>query len=66
MFLYITKLYARNNIFKHMKSFLILGRSIPHEYVVLSSATLQISDFSTKKKTSLMNVLNNSGPNIEF
>ena len=49
-----------------MKSFLILGRSIPHEYVVLSSATLQISDFSTKKKTSLMNVLNNSGPNIEF
>ena len=48
-----------------MKSFLILGRSIPHEYVVLSSATLQISDFCTRKKTSLMNILNNSGPNIE-
>ena len=49
----------------HIKSSLILGRSFPHEYTVLSSAKLQISDFSTKKKISLMNILNNSGPNIE-
>ena len=49
----------------HIKSSLILGRSFPHEYMVLSSAKLQISDFSTKKKISLMNILNNSAPNIE-
>ena len=48
----------------HIKPFLILGRSFPHEYAVLSSAKLQISDFSTKKKISFMNILNNS-PNIE-
>ena len=42
----------------HIKSFLILGRSFPHEYIVLPSAKLQISDFSTKKKISLMNILN--------
>ena len=46
----------------HIKSSLILGRSFPHEYTVLSSAKLQISDFSTKKKISLMS---KSGPNIE-
>ena len=49
----------------HIKSSLILARSFPHEYTVLSSAKLQISDFSTEKKTTLMNILNNSGPNIE-
>ena len=49
----------------HIKSSLILGRPFPHECIVLSSAKLQISDFSTKKKISLMNMLNNSGPNIE-
>ena len=49
----------------HIKSSLILARSFPHEYTVLSSAKLQISDFYTKKKISLMNILNNSGPNIE-
>ena len=38
------------NTFVHIKSSLILGRSFPHEYTVLSSARLQISDFSTKKK----------------
>ena len=48
----------------HIKFSVILGRSFPHEYTVLSSAKLQISDFSTKKKISLMNILNNSGPNI--
>ena len=49
----------------HIKSSLILERSFPHEYIVLSSTKLQISDFSTKKKISLMNILTNSGPNIE-
>ena len=49
----------------HIKSSLISGRSFPHEYTILSSAKLQISDFSTKKKISLMNILNNSGPNNE-
>ena len=49
----------------HIRSCLILARSFPHEYAVLLSAKLQISDFSTKKKISLINILNNSGPNIE-
>ena len=49
----------------HIKSSLILARSFPHEYTVLSSAKLQISDFSAKKKISFMNILNNSGPSIE-
>ena len=49
----------------HIKSSLILGRSFPHKYTALSSAKLQISEFSTKKKISLMNTLNNSGPSIE-
>ena len=40
----------------HIKSSLILGRSFPHAYIVLSSA---------KKKILLMNILNKSGPNIE-
>ena len=35
------------------------------QYIVLSSVKLEISDFSTKKKISLINILNNSGPNIE-
>ena len=48
-----------------IKSPLILGGSLPHEYIVLSSAKLQISDFSLKKKISLMNILNNNAPNIE-
>ena len=33
--------------------------------IVLSSAKLQISDFSTKTKILLMNILNINGPNIE-
>ena len=49
----------------HIKSSLILGRCFPHEYIVLSSAKLQISNLSMKKKISLMNILNKSGPNIE-
>ena len=49
----------------HIKFSLILGRSLPHEYTVLPSVKLQIPDFSTKKKISLMNILNNSSPNIE-
>ena len=34
----------------HIKSCLILGRSFHHEYIVLSSAKLQIPDFFMKKK----------------
>ena len=49
----------------HIRSSLILGRSFPHEYTVFLSAKLQNSDFSTKKKISLINILNNNGPNIE-
>ena len=49
----------------HIKSSLILGRYSPHEYIVLSSAKLQISDFSRKKKISLMNIFNNHRFNIE-
>ena len=49
----------------HIKSSLILKSCFPHEYIVLSSAKLQIFDFSTKNKKSLMNILNNSGINIE-
>ena len=48
-----------------MKSSFILGRSFPHEYIVLSSAKLQISGFPTKKKISFVHTLNNSRPNIE-
>ena len=49
----------------HIKFSLILKISFPHEYVELPSAKLQISDFSTKKKISLMNMLNNNGSNIK-
>ena len=49
----------------HIRFSLILGRSFPFEYAVLSSTKLQISDSSTKKKISLMNILHNSGPNID-
>ena len=49
----------------HIKSSLILGTFSPHEYIVLSSAKLQVSDFSTKMKMPLMNILNNSGDNME-
>ena len=49
----------------HIRSSLILARSFPYEYTVLSSVELQISDFSTNKKISLIKLLNYSGPNIE-
>ena len=49
----------------HIKFSLILGRSFPHQNTVLPSAKIQVSDFSTKNKISLMNILNNSGLNIE-
>ena len=48
-----------------IKSSLILGRSLPHGHTVLPLAKLHISEFSTKKKISLMNILNNSGPKID-
>ena len=40
----------------HIKPSLVLGGFFPHEHTVLSSAKLQFSDFSTKKKISLMNI----------
>ena len=49
----------------HVKSSLVSGRSFPTEYVVLSLSKLQISDYSTKKKIPLMDIWNNSGPNLE-
>ena len=49
----------------HIKSSLNLGRSFSLEYTVLSSAKLQISNFSTKNKMSLINMLNNGGPSID-
>ena len=49
----------------HIKSCLVLARSFPHEYTVLLSAKLQLSNFSRKKKISLMKIVNNNGPNIE-
>ena len=38
---------------------------LSHEYRVLSSAKLNISDFLIKKNISFMNILNSSGPNID-
>ena len=38
-------------------------RFLSHEYRVLSSAKLHVSDFSIKKNISFINLLNNSGPN---
>ena len=49
----------------HIKSSLKSGRFFLHDYTVLSSAKFQISDFSTKTKVSSMNILNNSGLNVE-
>ena len=46
-----------------VKCSLILERSFPLEYIVLSSAKLQITDFSTGKKISSMSILNNNVPN---
>ena len=37
----------------------------PQEYKVLSSAKLQISDFSMTKNKSFINMLNNKGPSME-
>ena len=49
----------------YSKSTLILGRSLRHGIYSIVIAKLQISDFSTKKEISLINILNKSGPNIE-
>ena len=49
----------------HIKSSLVLGRSFSYEYIELLSVKLQISDFSTKNKILLINILNKNGPNIE-
>ena len=38
---------------------------LSHEYRVLLSAKLHISDFSMNKNISFMNILNSSGPNID-
>ena len=44
---------------------LISANVYPHEYKVLSSAKLQISDCSLIMNVSLTNILNKSGPNID-
>ena len=41
------------------------NKFLSHEYRVLSSAKLDISDFSIEKNVSLMNILNSSGPNTD-
>ena len=41
------------------------NKFLSHEYRVLPSAKLHISDFSIKKNVSFMNLLNSSGPNID-
>ena len=41
------------------------NKFLSNEYRVLSSAKLHIPDFSIKKNTSFMNILNNSEPNID-
>ena len=41
------------------------NKFLSHEYRVLSSAKLHISDFSIKKNISFMNILNSNGPNID-
>ena len=40
------------------------NKFLSHEYRVLSSAKLHISDFSLRKNISFMNILNSSGPNV--
>ena len=49
----------------HIKSSLNLGISFPYEYMVLRSAKYKFLIFLQKNKISLMNILNNSRPNIE-
>ena len=46
----------------HIKPFLILGI---YSKLIYSIVISEISDFSTKKKTSLMSILNNNVSNIE-
>ena len=43
----------------------IKERLLPWEYKVLSSAKLQMSDFSATRKMSLRKILKSKGPNIE-
>ena len=45
--------------------FRIKGRALSLENKVLSSARLQMSDFSTTRKMSLIEILKSKGPNIE-
>ena len=45
--------------------FRITGRLLPWETKVLSSAKLQMPDFSTTRKMSLIKILKSKGPNIE-
>ena len=44
---------------------LMRNKFLSHEYRVLPSAKLHISDFSIKTNISFMNILNSSGPNID-
>ena len=42
-----------------------VSKFAPQECKVLSSAKLQISDFSMTKNKSFINILNNKGPSME-
>ena len=57
----------QNKIFfiSNVRFSLMRNKFLSHEYRVLSSAKLHISDFSIKKNISFMNILNSSGPNID-
>ena len=49
----------------NVRFYLMRNKFLSHEYRVLSSVKLHISDFSIKKNISFMNILSSSGPNID-
>ena len=57
----------QNKIFfiSNIRFSLMQNKFLSHEYRVLPSAKLHISDFSIKKNILFMNILNSSGPNID-
>ena len=58
---------SQNKIFfiSNIRFSLMRNKFLSHEYRVLSSAKLHISDLSIKKNISFMNILHSSGPNID-
>ena len=47
------------------KSSKMISKTLPHLYIVLPSAKLHMFVLSRKRKRSLINKLNNSGPKID-